>query len=72
MTQEKPSRKDPLPSEFSLAMGKQIRIAREEIGLTQWELADTIELRRPSLSAMENGKMIKLSAEQLRQEVCKS
>jgi transcriptional regulator with XRE-family HTH domain len=46
------------PNKFTLRMGELIREARREAGMTQAELAESTYLRRPSLSAIENGKMI--------------
>ena len=49
---------NPLPNVFSRGIGELIRQAREAQGLSQVELAQLIKKRRPSLSDMENGKMI--------------
>jgi len=38
-------------------MGNQIRIARNEVGFIQEELAKKLYLRRPTLSNIENGKV---------------
>ncbi|MHA1280750.1 MAG: helix-turn-helix domain-containing protein [Candidatus Helarchaeota archaeon] len=46
-----------LPNKFTLAMGKLIRQAREEMGFSQRELASKIYRRQAALSEMENGKM---------------
>lgn len=46
-----------IPNRFTIGMGKLIRAAREEIGMSQSELADKIYRRQASLSDMENGKM---------------
>lgn len=46
-----------VPNKLSLEMGKRIREAREERGLSQDELAKKVYKRRPSLSEIENGKM---------------
>ena len=45
------------PNPFTETMGKRIRQAREERGMSQEELADAISRRRPSISEMETGKM---------------
>ena len=45
------------PNGLTIGMGKRIRKARQELGLSQEELAKRIYRRRPSLSDMENGKM---------------
>ncbi len=45
------------PNNFTRAMGQRIREAREECDMSQVELADAIQRRRPSISEMENGKM---------------
>lgn len=39
------------------ALGQAIRHFREEAGLTQAELAARLEMRRPTLVAIENGRM---------------
>jgi len=46
-----------LPNPFSMGMGKLIRVAREESGFSQRELAQKIYRRQAALSDMENGKM---------------
>ncbi len=46
-----------LPNKFSVAMGEQIRIARQENNMSQEQLAKAIYKRRASLSEIENGKM---------------
>lgn len=46
-----------LPNRLSVGMGKLIRQAREEVGLSQAELARKIYRRQASLSNMENGLM---------------
>lgn len=45
------------PNHFTIAMGKLIHHAREEMGFSQRELATKIYRRQTSLSDMENGKM---------------
>jgi transcriptional regulator with XRE-family HTH domain len=45
------------PNHFTIAMGKLIRHAREEMGFSQRELATKIHRRQAALSDMENGKM---------------
>lgn len=42
---------------LSLDIGKRIRQARIDVGMTQAELASQINRRQASVSAMENGKM---------------
>lgn len=46
-------------------MGARIRMMREERGLTQWQLAEHIQVEQPWVSRMEQGK-IGLNPEQLR------
>ena len=48
--------KEPIPNKFTVAMGKIIKEAREEAGLSQKELAKRIYKRQTSLSDMETGK----------------
>lgn len=45
------------PNSFTLGMGRLIRLAREELGISQAELSRQIFKRQASLSDMENGKM---------------
>lgn len=47
---------DPKPNKFTLFMGKQIKKAREEAGISQVYLAEKIYKRRATLSDIENGK----------------
>lgn len=47
----------PLPNVFTVEMGKRIRQAREDRGLSQMELSDVTGRRQAAISAMENGKM---------------
>lgn len=47
-----------LPNGFSIEIGDRIRAARNQKGLTQGELAIRIYKRRPSLSEIENGRML--------------
>ena len=49
--------RDNMPNKLSVAMGKLIKHAREEKGMSQAELAEKIYKRRPSMSEIENGKM---------------
>jgi len=44
------------PNDFSKEMGKLIREAREELGLSQDEFAQKINRRRPTVSHIETGK----------------
>ena len=46
-----------MPNRLTIGMGKLIRKARKEAGLSQSELAKQIYRRQASLSDMENGKM---------------
>ena len=48
---------NPRPNKFTIGMGKLIRSAREEAGLSQRDLATLIYRRQAALSDMENGKM---------------
>ena len=45
------------PNKYTKAMGKLIRQAREEAGLSQEELAKKIDRKRLAVSKMENGKV---------------
>lgn len=47
--------KGPKPNPFTMAMGKLIRKAREEAGLSQGNLAEKIHRRRATLTDLENG-----------------
>lgn len=47
-----------VPNTFTLYLGKQLKSAREEVGLSQNDLANKVYRRRPSISDMENGKMM--------------
>jgi transcriptional regulator with XRE-family HTH domain len=49
--------KDNVPNSLTRGMGKLIRQAREEAGISQAELARLIGRRQASLSNIENGKM---------------
>lgn len=51
------SPQDPLPTAFTEAVGRRMREAREERGLSQKRLAERIERRQAAISAMENGTM---------------
>lgn len=46
-----------VPNEFTYEMGKLIRIAREEVGLTQSELAKKLSRHQTTISDVENGKI---------------
>jgi transcriptional regulator with XRE-family HTH domain len=46
-----------MPNKFTIGMGKLIRHAREENGLSQAELAKQVYRRQASVSDIENGKM---------------
>ena len=46
-----------MPNKFTIGIGKLIRQAREENGLSQAELSKQIYRRQASVSDMENGKM---------------
>ncbi|KAA3642800.1 MAG: XRE family transcriptional regulator [Chloroflexi bacterium] len=45
-----------LPNKFTIGMGKFIRESREELGWSQTELAARVDMRRATLSNIENGK----------------
>ncbi|GAB5491434.1 MAG: hypothetical protein Phog2KO_16490 [Phototrophicaceae bacterium] len=47
-----------VPNTFTRYLGKQLKFAREEAGLSQSELAKSVYRRRPSISDIENGKMM--------------
>lgn len=51
------SPKNPLPTDFTVAVGQRIRQAREERGLSQMELANRIARRQAAVSDMERGQM---------------
>ena len=44
------------PNKFTRFIGTQIKVAREEVGISQEELARKCYLRRATLSDIENGK----------------
>jgi len=46
-----------IPNEFTLEMGKLIKAAREEEGLSQTELAEILSRRQATISDFENGKI---------------
>lgn len=46
-----------MPNNLTIGMGELIRKARDEIGLSQADLAKKIYRRQASVSDMENGKM---------------
>ena len=46
-----------VPNEFTLEMGKLIRAAREEEGLSQTELAEKLSKRQATISDFETGKI---------------
>ncbi len=48
--------KDPVPNKLTIGMGKLIREAREEVGISQAKLASTIYRRRATISNIETGK----------------
>ncbi len=48
----------PLPTPFSLELGRRIRRARTAHGWSQAQLAEAVHMRRPSLTLMENGRML--------------
>jgi transcriptional regulator with XRE-family HTH domain len=45
------------PNKYTIGMGKLIKTAREEAGLSQEELAEKIYRKRLAVSEMENGKV---------------
>jgi transcriptional regulator with XRE-family HTH domain len=47
---------EPTPNKFTISMGERIRQAREDLGLSQAELAKKIFRRRATVSDIENGK----------------
>jgi transcriptional regulator with XRE-family HTH domain len=58
------SARGPVPNKLTLAMGELIRQAREEIGMSQADLAKRIYRNQAALSQIENGKM-RIDAETL-------
>jgi transcriptional regulator with XRE-family HTH domain len=48
--------KDEIPNELTLGMGKLIRDARNELKITQSELAEKAHLRQATISDLEKGK----------------
>src|SRR5687768_1590468 len=50
--------KDKIPNKFTVYLGEHLKKAREEAGLSKAQLADKVYRRRPSISDMENGKMM--------------
>ncbi len=46
-----------IPNEFTVEMGKLIRAAREEAGISQTELAEKLSKRQATISDFENGKI---------------
>lgn len=54
-----------IPNDFTIAMGKRIRKARLEEGLSQVELAEKAYFRQASISDIENGKREVSSSELL-------
>lgn len=48
---------DPTPNKFTIAMGKLIREARNQSGLSQKELAELINRKQTTVSDIENGKI---------------
>jgi len=47
---------EPLPNKFTVFLGERIKQARDEAKMSQEELARLIYKRRPTVSAIENGK----------------
>ena len=47
---------EPRPNKFTIYLGEAVRKAREEMGMSQEQLAKAIYLRRATLSDIENGK----------------
>jgi len=47
---------EPVPNKLTIGMGKLVREAREEAGLSQLELAKMVYRRRATISAIETGK----------------
>lgn len=48
--------KEPIPSKLTIGMGKRVKQAREDAGLSQAELGGRIYRRRATISDIENGK----------------
>jgi len=48
--------KEPRPNKYTTFLGRQIKIAREEAGMSQEELAEQIYKRRATVSDIETGK----------------
>ena len=46
------------PNKFTIFYGMKLKEARKEKGISQTQLAEAIYKRRPSLSELENGKMM--------------
>ncbi len=51
------SDKDPTPNKFTIAMGELIKVARNQAGLSQKELAELIYRKQTTVSDIENGKI---------------
>jgi len=47
---------EPRPNKFTIYMGEQIKKARLEAKISQEELAESVYVRRATISAIENGK----------------
>jgi transcriptional regulator with XRE-family HTH domain len=56
-TRDKGAAPHKIPQTLAADMGKRIRRARKDAALTQSELADEVNRRQASISAIENGKM---------------
>ena len=56
MTKKNSSSQEPIDS-LVIDIGKKIRQARDDAGLTQAELAEKIDRRQAAISDMENAKM---------------
>ncbi|MEO1289373.1 MAG: helix-turn-helix transcriptional regulator [Chloroflexota bacterium] len=50
--------KGSVPNTFTRHLGKQLKKARQEAGISQSDLAEAVYRRRPSISDMENGLMM--------------
>jgi len=48
--------KEPRPNKFTIFLGNQIQKARTEAGLSQEELSNFLQIRRATVSDIENGK----------------
>ena len=48
--------KSPRPNKFTIAIGKQVRLARDDTNISQAELARELFCRRSTISDIENGK----------------